>query len=299
MSYSVDDFSNCMTPFYQHVSICPTPPRRIPLYEALPDTMGKASQKAVEIFGQNYTALWVRTEKGKKYIDLQSKGGIIGCLGCTSTLIITVGTIAGIIPSALGWCCTGFSSFTGFSGFCLGFNSRIGPTYRTNYVLKMCDSIAQFSDALTSFKNDPQEDNIKPLFVEFDKFSELLYSQDGPVRWFWKGNPLEIDLKLLKSTDKLFLMDALVEILKEVDQNADIILQWDKMLTSSITSGYMEPWHSLGIPNPSHDAYKRFGYLRDRVNFFKLVDVWIELFQKILNNEILNNFDPVQDEEFV
>lgn len=298
MSYSLDDLSNCWTPFYQHTTFCTNTTRREIL---VPDTTEKASEKAAEIFGQNYIALSVRTEMGKKYIDLQRNGGMAGFAGCgLIAIVLSVLTCSGTIPACIGGCCTGCSGCMAGTVYGLSCNSKFDPTYQTADILKMCDLIAQFSVAFASFKNDPQEEKIKSLFIEFDKFNELLSSRNCPsIRWTWEEHQDRfkgIDLTLFRSTGRLFLMDAIAEVLRSKDQEGEIPLQWDRMLSSPITSHYVEPWYSLGIPNPSPYDYQLYGYLRDRIDSLELVDKMIEIFQTALNNEFRINFGPLQDE---
>ncbi len=103
----------------------------------------------------------------------------------------------------------------------------------------------------------------------------------------------EDDLQLFRSTGKLFLMDAIAQILYKKVGNSIIWNQWKETLESTlkynISNEEAEPWCFIGISNPDLTSYLDFDQSRTSFESVKIIEKIVEIFKNAMKASIENN----------
>lgn len=136
--------------------------------------------------------------------------------------------------------------------------------------------ITKFSNAFETFKNNPNENDVKGLFDEFQK----VYNYTA------KNVEILGDLRLFKYSGKIFLMDAVVTILQNKYPDSLLGGLWHITKTYSLDSGFSEPWRLFGIDNPSMECYEDYLDQKDKFSSIYFADQIIAHFKQIAKNTL-------------
>lgn len=274
------------------------------LYQKIPEkeTLNETEDKTAEIFGEFYTKLCERTEKeSSDQSNFNCASDAITFTGCLTGIPLGISTLLCFIPAQIGWPLTGGCCLVGtVGGVGLMLNKEDSVlTKKTTHILDICKELASFSDAFNMFKQDPKEENVQPLFAQFGKVItavQLRKPFNGSNKEsHYERHPVKNciyfdhrDMDLFSDSGKLYLMDAVVKIIKEKDEDAHIVSEWNEMLNSGIVDGYKEPWKRLHIANPSHEHYVQFNKNLRQLNSTDFVNTIIKTLREILEKDLLS-----------
>lgn len=241
----------------------------------------EVEKTALAIFGNDYTLMKDISERSKdkmRHYNIVA----ISSLGLSIPFgIIT--TVLAYYQNPLGVGISGGMTLASvLVGGAFRFRTQIREDFATKEqgIIDICDAISEFSNVLLEFKENPDSKNIALLFQKFSRIEVQLNLHEGLVT----GE----DLKLFTATGKLFLMDAVVKILKNVNKDDLLANQWETLLNSisDTTEAQFEcePWESCKILNPGLDSYHHFFDIRDEINSVELDVKIISIFKKILEN---------------
>lgn len=198
---------------------------------------------------------------GELYIDVKNRRQEMGTLKNCITTVTLGSAVVFIVPITAAFLFPGqnYISLLGALPFIKGALATFGvgttlltTTHENAWQSKndttalIFERITEFVNVFDNFKKEPERTSVKELFDKFDGISELMrfpYSKH-----FDEGD----DFDLLSGTGKLFLMDAVVNL---IPKNIDLLNEWTSTLETTKDSGFSEPWRRFEIENPDMNAY--------------------------------------------
>jgi hypothetical protein len=243
------------------------------------------------LFGNSYLKLSEKLQDAEKthakmkliFGSLMAAGITFAGIGGTLNYIYTMKEIVGVIGCVGGVTAGGVSIICAIGGLC--YANRIDDRRLTFEAFsEACFVICNAHNTFENFKIDPDVAKVKNLFATFNKIhlnADWCHYMSEEKFCDSKGQIVNKKfVKLCGSVGKLFLMDAVVSILK-----GDYLTDWHKTLelaNSLETSQTAEPWAKLKIPNTDLKAYHYFKEKRHQLNSLRVIPCIVDVFKRSL-----------------
>jgi|GEM_PF-4328817 len=224
-----------------------------PLVEVT-DVSAKTNRLVEDIFGNDYRLILCKRDHTSFY-QTATCSKITKTGSCIiASALFGIGTVEAILDA--GQVALGF-----FGG---GFFS-MGVSYFTpenkkpdlEVLISTCDAITEFSNAYETFKLHLDSGQVKELFEKFDLIKELFLDEEFKD---FKGS----DFKLFTETGKIFLMDAIIQVLGR-EENC-----------------VMDSWNRFEVKKPENTFFDEFLQMKEGIHSNEIADKLIEIFKIII-----------------
>lgn len=252
----------------------------ISLYESLPiyqifnleevviEKSEKTQNVAIQLFGNLSAEL---NEKILNYKRISDRSIAAGCL--TTFAGFTPGFVANYLDYRIGLVGSACSLFFIYP-FIKYSDANFKWAKKAQSLSDKWESIKEFHECFEKFKLDPQEYKVKGLFEHFSIIGCINMQESEFVA--------EDDSKFFDSLGKLFLMDAVADVLLEKNQHSKIATLWNERSKTEL-------WYSIGTSTPEAEAYGEFDNLRGHIESIEIADRIVGIYKNAIETGLKNN----------